>query len=177
MHVLTIGGTGMLLGATKWLLKQGHTVSVVSRRAEQVCRGDWAVNTHPISVDYRHTQELRGRISQALSLYGPVELAVLWIHSDAPDAFSVIADEVSRAATAPWRLFHVRGSMAHVHPESPSVPLNCRYRQVILGFVRETGTSRWLTHEEISDGLVRAITADCERLIVGALEPWADRPV
>ena len=50
------------------------------------------------------------------------------------------------------------------------------YRRVILGFVVEGGKSRWLTHEEISGGVIEAVQKDAERYIVGTVEPWSMRP-
>ncbi|EJY55896.1 hypothetical protein URH17368_1284 [Alicyclobacillus hesperidum URH17-3-68] len=104
-------------------------------------------------------------------------MAVFWIHTDAEEAFGIIAGEISNHVGIPWRLFHVRGSAAYLHPEPPKVPPNCMYRQVVLGFVAEETGSRWLTHAEITGGLVEAIRSDCERLVVGTLEPWEKRPV
>ncbi|MCL6445261.1 MAG: short-chain dehydrogenase [Alicyclobacillus sp.] len=177
MHTLVVGGTGMLAGVTKWLAEQGNIVSVVSRRADQVFSEVLAVRLNPIAVDYRDSDKLRQRIAEAILVHGPVQLAVFWIHTDAPYAFRVISDEISSHAEVSWRLFHVRGSMAHLNPELPQIPSNCMYRQVILGFMLEESRSRWLTHAEISGGVVEAIRIDCERLVVGTLEPWEKRPV
>ncbi|GMA49950.1 short-chain dehydrogenase [Alicyclobacillus contaminans] len=177
MHSLVVGGTGMLAGVTTWLAQQGYTVSVVSRRAGRFSDEIPAGRIHAITVDYRESETLRQRIDEAVSLHGPIQLAVFWIHTDARDAFRVISEEVSRHASAPWRLFHVRGSAAHLNPEPPQVPPNCRYREVVLGFVIEGNRSRWLTHEEISGGVMDAIRKDGERTVVGTLEPWDKRPL
>lgn len=175
MHTLVIGGTGMLAGATKWLAEKGHHVSVVSRGRqsppELAGRG-----VRLIAVDYRESQLLRQSVADAISQYGPIELAIFWIHSDAPGAFGIIADGISRHAEVAWRLIHVRGSAAHLRPEVPPVPTNCLYREVLLGFVAEETESRWLTHEEISGGVIDAIQSDRERTVVGTLEPWERRP-
>lgn len=176
MHTLVVGGTGMLAVVTRWLAEQGHVVSVVSRRAQQVFDEVSAGKLNHIGVDYRDSEILRHRISEAITAYGPIELAVFWIHTVAPDAFQVIANEISRFAQVPWRLFHVRGSAAHLHPEPAQVPSSCLYRQVVLGFVTEGNGSRWLTHEEISDGVIEAMQNDWERSVVGTLEPWEKRP-
>ncbi|MCL6515818.1 MAG: short-chain dehydrogenase [Alicyclobacillus sp.] len=178
MHTVVVGGTGMLSGVTTWLAEHGHTVSVISRRPGRFsvtsdCHGTF----HSITVDYRSSSELRQCVAGAMAQYGPIELAVFWIHSDAPDAFRIIADEISTHAENPWRLFHVRGSSAHLNPDPPPVPPACLYRQVVLGFVLEPDmTSRWLTHQEISDGVIQAIQNDWEHSVVGTLEPWEGRP-
>ena len=53
---------------------------------------------------------------------------------------------------------------------------NIQYRQVILGFVIEGGRSRWLTHAEISGGVLDAVRNDRLFSIVGTVEPWSLRP-
>jgi hypothetical protein len=176
VHTLVVGGTGMLSGATIWLAEQGHTVSVVSRRPGIFSSCSDPGRIRSITVDYRESDNLRRCIAEAIAMRGPIGLAVAWIHSDAPDALRVISDEISSRTKEPWRLFHVRGSAAYLHPEQPQVPINCLYRQVILGFVLEGDRSRWLTHEEISGGVIRAIQRDAERTVVGTLEPWDQRP-
>lgn len=176
MHTLVVGGTGMLAGVTRWLAEQGHIVSVVSRRAKTFGHVSYRKLLNAIAVDYRDAEPLRHRIAEAIAAYGPIELAVFWIHSDAQEAFGITADEISNHAEIPWRLFHVRGSAAHLHPELPQVPTNCLYRQVVLGFVAEETGSRWLTHDEISGGVIDAIRSDREQSVVGTLEPWERRP-
>lgn len=168
MHTLVVGGTGMLAGVTRWLAEQGHIVSVVSRRAKTFGHVSYRKSLNAIAVDYRDAAPLRHRIAEAIAAYGPIELAVFWIHTDAQEAFGIIADEISNHANVLWRLFHVRGSAAHLYPEPLQVPSNCLYRQVVLGFVAErpdhgglrmtkylagslmrfgvTGNSRWWGH-------------------------------
>lgn len=138
--------------------------------------GPFLERVNPISVDYREPDNLRRRIAEAISVYGPIELAVFWIHADAQEGFRVIADEVSVFTQDAWRLFHVRGSAVHLHPDTPKVAPNCLYRQVILRFVLEGEGTRWLMHNEISGGVIEAIQNDCERAVVGTLEQWEKRP-
>lgn len=54
--------------------------------------------------------------------------------------------------------------------------LQIHYRQVILGFAVEGGRSRWLTHDEISGGVVAAVRADEPYRVVGTVDPWSLRP-
>ena len=51
-----------------------------------------------------------------------------------------------------------------------------RYRQVLLGFVHDDGVSRWLTHEEICAGVLRAAAGDDVVTVAGQVEPWKLRP-
>jgi hypothetical protein len=79
--------------------------------------------------------------------------------------------------------FHVLGSAA----DDPSQPDDARrsrfaalsdlvYHEVILGFIVDRGTSRWLTHDEISAGVLAAIDRGAPRSIVGTTRPWSARP-
>ena len=36
--------------------------------------------------------------------------------------------------------------------------------------------SRWLTDEEISSGVLKAIEEDKERFVIGVTEPWSKKP-
>ncbi|MBT2690712.1 hypothetical protein J7I93_21465 [Bacillus sp. ISL-47] len=47
---------------------------------------------------------------------------------------------------------------------------------VILGFREETGRSRWLTNNEISDGVMNAVKKGKELYITGEVETWDQRP-
>lgn len=53
---------------------------------------------------------------------------------------------------------------------------NIVYHEVILGFVTEGEDSRWLTHDEISRGVLTAIDGQASRFIVGTVEPRSARP-
>jgi hypothetical protein len=53
---------------------------------------------------------------------------------------------------------------------------HCLRHYVQLGFIIENGHSRWLTHEEISAGVIQAICTKKPVTQVGLLEPWEMRP-
>ena len=61
-------------------------------------------------------------------------------------------------------------------PALEALPPNVAYRQVILGFQIEGERSRWLTHGEISQGVLQAIADDAEYHVVGVVRPWERRP-
>ncbi|WP_211316774.1 hypothetical protein [Oceanobacillus arenosus] len=56
------------------------------------------------------------------------------------------------------------------------VPGNCQYHQVQLGFIIEKDHSRWLTNEEISNGVIEAINQKEDVHTVGIIEPREIRP-
>ncbi|WP_374712284.1 short-chain dehydrogenase [Symbiobacterium terraclitae] len=174
MHALVVGGTGMLREATLALTRSFTTVSVVARRA------DTLPGINPLSVDYRDSAALAAALRRAVEQHGAIQLAICWIHSTAPAALPTVAAELGRSGE-PCRLFHVRGSAAAdptrlPRPALEEIPPNVSYRQVILGFQIEGDRSRWLTHAEISQGVLKAVQEDAEYHVVGVVRPWDRRP-
>ena len=153
-HALVVGGTGMLAGATRALAERGYLVTCVARRPAELGHG---ITVEP--TDYRDPIRLRDVVVRATRARGPIELAVCWIHTDAPDAPRMVADALAPGA----RLIQVFGT--RVWPLA-DVPLHIAYRQVLLG----SREGRWLTHEEISAGVLGAVDADRPHQVVGLRE-------
>jgi hypothetical protein len=179
-HALVIGGSGMLSAATLWLVKEGYHVSVIGRNQERLDHLKNQVsdptNITTLSVDYRQEILLKDRIGGTIERNGPLELVVAWIHSPFKKVLAMVAREAENPQ--PWRLFHVIGSGAN-HEEirmGLSLSENCSYRQVQLGFILDRDTSRWLTHEEISNGVIESIAKDEQYHLIGVLEPENRRP-
>lgn len=172
MHALVIGGSGMLAQASRYLADRFDQVSLVARRPERMGSHH---RIHPLALDYRDTQTLREAVRGAVAAHGPVSLVVAWIHSTAPDALAAVMAELQE----PFRLIHVRGSAAADPSKltaAPGVPAHCRYQQVILGFVIEGNRSRWLTHGEISQGVIEAMESEVDVHVAGTVRPWEMRP-
>ncbi|WP_343781482.1 hypothetical protein [Virgibacillus salarius] len=53
------------------------------------------------------------------------------------------------------------------------MPANCQYRQIQLGFKVVSNYSRWLTNQEISQGVIEGIQKERNTMlhIVGQVEP------
>jgi molybdopterin-guanine dinucleotide biosynthesis protein A len=150
-HAIVVGGTGMLASLTAALAARGHVVTSIARRA-----GTSDPGVTSIEVDYRERERLKEELARAIGERGPIELAVAWIHTDAPDAPRIVADSLAPGA----RLVQAFGT--RVWPLD-SVPLQVAYRQVLLG----STDGRWLTHDEISAGVLDAIDADRPMHVVG----------
>lgn len=187
-HALIIGGTGMLSGVALALAGAADTVSIVARdrrrldalaRCSRTLRRPAAIN--PISVDYASADGFTRALSAATAAHGPVTLAVAWIHPTAPHALPAAARTL--AAAGPLRLFHILGSSAAVQPlpDGAAATRNepgILYRRIILGFIPDPtgGPSRWLTHDEITTGILRAIELDARETTIGTTTPWSARP-
>ncbi|GAA0451603.1 short-chain dehydrogenase [Alkalibacillus silvisoli] len=179
-HVLVIGGTGMLYETSLWLSEQAECVSVIGRTKYKMdkltCESS---NINPIIVDYKNEKQLDKQVKKAVKEKGTIDVVVAWIHRvPRKDPLSVIINLMMEDDTGKWDLFHVVGSRSNLSDikERINTPNQCIYHQVQLGFKLDEEGSRWLTHSEISNGVIEAITLKQYEYIVGTLEPWDKRP-
>lgn len=188
---LVLGGTGMLKGCAEELLNQGWQVVLPSRRpdatlgraARAALRGGGHVpqqarhRARPVAADWALPDELVERVREVLDR--PADLLVAWVHASYRDA-------VLRAVTpllaphAPVVEVHDSGA---IHPvrgvPDPALPGHPT-QQVVLGFVRHGGSTRWLSHEEASAGVLEAVHRALEGRPpsvhqVGEIDTWVMR--
>lgn len=169
-HVLVVGGSGMLADVSLWLNNQGYHVSVIARNPHRLKK---LIDKVPhknkitaISVDYNNDEWLRKEIISTVIKNGKIE-----------NALEIICKEVSNGSDE-WNLFHVLGSSSNLIEIQKNVPIseNCSYHQIQLGFILEDSYSRWLTDQEISEGVIESISKNKQLHIVGNIEPWDKRP-
>nr|WP_043934904.1 short-chain dehydrogenase [Bacillus sp. EB01] len=181
MHALVIGGTGMLSKVSLWLVNEGYNLSVIGRNPQRM---NQLINASkkqsritPLLIDYHNDIQLKEQLKMTIKKNGPIELVVAWIHSTGKNALNVISQELSSEENS-WRLFHVLGSSSDLDEikNNTTLPSNCLYRQVQLGFIVENDYSRWLTHDEICKGIKESLVNDEQVKIVGTIEPWDERP-
>ncbi|MER5776801.1 hypothetical protein ABT144_21380 [Streptomyces sp. NPDC002039] len=181
--VLVVGGTGMLAGVVSALLREGLTTVVVSRRPP----GPTAFGSHSladgllvqVNADYTEPIQFAAALRAAAARTGPFQQAILWIHAEGrPHAYAAVADTL---ATNPL-VVEVLGSRAAAPatpaPRPPKALSRTRHRSVILGFTGPGSDTRWLAHEEISEGVLAALRSpqDSGLHVVGRVRPWEDRP-
>lgn len=180
-HALVVGGTGMLSDVSLWLAAKGYHVSVIARNPkrmeELIKKANPKDKITPLLVDYTYGDQLQEQINETIKKNGGIDTVVAWVHSVAENALSIIINEVSQRQSE-WELFHILGSASNLDriKQKASVPENCLYYQVQLGFVMADTHSRWLTNQEISAGVIEAMEKKEKIHIVGQLEPWENRP-
>lgn len=182
MTTLLLGTTGMLSAAAAHAVARSKKAVLVSRHADAFSFNNDVldVKLKPINVSY----DDENAFLDALLYHAPFDLALTWMHPSA---------EILRAALdgmiAPGgRLVEVMGSrsillgpngeasIAERRAQALALQTEITYAQVILGFVIEGETSRWLTHEEISKAAIAQMERPVPRLVAGVLEPWEMRP-
>lgn len=177
-HAFVIGGTGMLAKVSVWLAKNGYHVSIVGRNPKtmQTVLVQNPTQLTPVLVDYTHTREWAEQIQDIQQKNGPIHLVVAWVHSTAPEAIPCLLELLTTAQ--PVNFFHINGSSSNLQDVKANIPVpdHVRYHQIQLGFKIVNGISRWLTNDEIADGVIQAIRKEQDEMLIGAIEPWDLRP-
>jgi NADP-dependent 3-hydroxy acid dehydrogenase YdfG len=181
-NILIVGGTGMLAGVTKWLNNAGNRTTVIARNSEKLeyvrslCK--YPENYRAISLNYEDEENLSQSILNEQRIYGTFDMVIAWIHQTAPKTLRLIISEINTKKKSELIVFHVLGSSSNLREimKETNISQECDYHQVQLGFVIENGESRWLTNDEISNGVIHAIIHQEPVTIVGTLEPWSMRP-
>ncbi|KAK9250335.1 hypothetical protein V1507DRAFT_438198 [Lipomyces tetrasporus] len=150
---LIVGGTGMLASATRWLVDRSERTVVASRRANQFTCDD--ARFVPVSADWKHPSFV-SLVGEAIKEVGPIQQALLWLH----DPEVIIPSLLPLLGTA--RVVLVLGS----RQAQPAIPLDAaRFTIVRLASVTTSSGRRWLTHDEISEGVIAALQDGHSRII------------
>ncbi len=184
-HALVIGGTGMLKDTTVAIAGRSRRLTSVARTSTSLARIEQGIAGlscihHPLVLDWND----RGHFLSALAAHsqsvGSPTLIAAWLHDDTlgPAIARTLATGNRRC-----RFFQVRGSAAEdptrigdASPLGAEMPDSVDDHQIVLGFRIEGDTSRWLTHSEISKGVVAALDEPGKIHRVGSLLPWDRRP-
>jgi hypothetical protein len=177
----------MLSAMCERLAKEGHTVSVVARNSDRLNRLVTRIRPGvgrivPVSVDYRDAPALRRALDALIAEYGRPTRTACWVHEEiAADAPLQVAEYTEKT------FWHILGSvqpnfsqadlLSHWRDRFNRTCASLDYRQITLGFVTgPKGSSRWLTDDEISQGVESALKTDQRSITIGTIEPWSLRP-
>jgi hypothetical protein len=186
----------MLEGVALELARRAWTVTAVARRAKplELLASKGCERIIPVSVDYTEPgfgAILGSGLRSACERDGiaPPTICAAWIHSIAPDAPVTVARALRELADPNTVSFiHILSRLRTPGPRDPSTPVpfdqeqemraikNLNYRQAVLGWVVTPGGSRWLTHSEISKGVLRAIDSEDSVTEIGQTEPIETSP-
>ncbi|MER5260980.1 hypothetical protein ABTZ99_02700 [Actinosynnema sp. NPDC002837] len=190
---LVLGGTGMLKGCAEELLAQGWQVVLPSRRPEGVLgsaakaalRGRAHVphvsgaegSRVAVAADWARPAELADRVREVMDQ--PADLLVAWVHASYRDAV-LRAVAPLLAPHAPVVEVHDSGAIQAVRGVPDPALDGHPTQQVVLGFVRHGGSTRWLSHEEASVGVLEAVHRALDGKApsvhqVGEIDTWAAR--
>ena len=152
-HLLAIGCTGMLAGALRTLAPGFDEVTVVARQASAF----GLAGATPVEADWRDAEGFVNAIHLAVVARPPVSACLIWAHEAGDEAIA----RVLGALHPGTRVVHVLGSSTgdpreRAHRWRDACPAHVHHVSVALGRVRGGSSWRWLTHDEICDGALRA---------------------
>lgn len=182
-HAMVVGGTGMLAGASRFITAHARVASWLARSPESLAAATEGIPRSErcarLVVDYREVTAFARCIAARVAEVGSPDLVLAWFHSEEPALR--LAKQLAAYGT-PLRFFHVLGS-DDARPDSNMRARRARfevpgmaYRSIALGFMHDPSGSRWLTHEEISHGVIEAVHSDALASTVRMLDPWSLRP-
>lgn len=157
-QALIIGGSGMLAACASRLVADGWHVVLPSRRympLREVPAGSANGRALWVAADWSDPLGLAERAGKALA--GPAELLVTWVHREhRAGLLGAVAPLLS--PDAPVVEVHGSAAFDQVTGRYPEPVLTDHpTQQVVLGFVPVGRTSRRLSHEEISEGVLDAV--------------------
>lgn len=180
-HALIIGGSGMLRKVSIHLAKQGFCVSVIGRNMDKLQKLELeAINFTgsiiPICVDYTDNNKLRDSIKKIINDNGPISIIIAWIHTPASEAIETVINEIDVKDNKCF-FFHVLGSSdtdklvseIKMFSDKYQKSENIYYHQIVLGQIKKEASSRWLTNDEISLGVINAISKKKKIYLVGEI--------
>jgi NAD(P)-dependent dehydrogenase (short-subunit alcohol dehydrogenase family) len=168
-RALVLGGTGMLAGCVEGLIDEGwHVVLPSRRRPLTTPQAEW------VQADWSQPAELAEVAGKALG--GPANLLVAWVHgSFRVPVLSAVAPLLAPGAP----VVEVHGSASANPVQGCPEPVLSQHptQQVVLGFLRHEGRTRWLTHSETVEGVLAAVHRALEGRQpavhqVGEFRPW-----
>lgn len=179
---LLLGTTGMLSAAAAHAVVRSKKAVLVSRHASKFSFNNDVLDHKITPIDVSYEDE--SAFLDALLYHAPFDLALTWMHPQAEILRAALDGMIAKGG----RLIEVMGSrsillgkdgeasIAERRAQALALQTDITYAQLILGFVIEGATSRWLTHEEISAAAIAQMEKPLPRRIAGTLEPWERRP-
>lgn len=125
------------------------------------------------SADYGLLHDFKEQVNQAVMEQGDITLCITWMRSNALPSFRWIQAFLLKQQTT-GVLYEIKGSSASKESFKAS-KISYSFRRITLGFELNQGHSRWLTNDEISDGVLEAIQLQKTIYTIGQTEPWEKR--
>ncbi|APV48715.1 hypothetical protein BWI17_02865 [Betaproteobacteria bacterium GR16-43] len=182
-HALVIGGTGMLRRASAVIARQSEYFTAIARTSaslETLAReiGSSPTDGHSfVALDWGKPDQFISDLFRLFEQGDPPTLVLAWLHDAAlgPRVATALSSQGTHCD-----FFQILGSSAAT-PGARAAGLTSEFgrvahHQVILGFKVEGASSRWLTDEEVSSGVLEAISMRQPTHVVGTTAPWERRP-
>lgn len=183
-HALVLGGSAMLRGTCLHLAANGWRVGIVSRDERRLALMEQEAaatdgTLHPLPLDYEDLDALVPALERHVEAHEAIRLLVSWVHGGAEAALEASVRIIERKPARQRTLLEVRTASVDGRepPPAASVELGPEWqrRSALIGFRLESdGHQRWLTDDEIAEGLSRAVAEDIDApLTLGTVGQWS----
>ncbi|WP_323703654.1 hypothetical protein [Mammaliicoccus sp. Dog046] len=151
MTTIIIGGSGMLLEATKAISKEVNQ-AILCSRDERKYHDILSNNSNArfLEFDFSKENDFKKLEDDINKNKIEVENIIIWIHSGYYKYFYSLLENIKTSKTL--SIYLCQGSSAN--PLDEEIINKHNIHLIKLGF--NTMENRWLTHEEISNGLIEA---------------------
>lgn len=182
-HLLSVGATGMLAGTILHLAGSSRQITSIARTTRSLHQLEQQITAnlgapHPnhtlLPLDYQNREHFLEEISTLLQNSPPPDLAVIWMHGPTATNGSVDLARLLGETAGTTDLYHVLGSSGRDLRSLTTEDISLfeeiegvRYHRVVLGYVEQGDSRRWLTDREIADGVRGAMQAGRGVTIVG----------
>jgi hypothetical protein len=160
---LVIGGSGMLQDVVKHLAQTHESVGVVGRSKEKMAGLEGVAGVVPIYVDYTDIGAFRFELQRFTEDHGMASTCIAWVHAEGAGAVTAAASSCN------GRFYEITGS-----PDSDNHALSFDHETIIaalpIEYTRITLAKmgdRWLTNEEISQGVIKSLGRPETHLQIG----------
>lgn len=172
----------MLARATKHIIAQARHTTIISRSPQHLGDTVDQASVTAIVCNWEQPTQFLAAIRDSADADGPYELRLCWLHTSGRQTLHRLLEFLD-AQRPPCSVFHIRSATLPA-PNRPPQPLadlvenltHLNYRQIILGFKYSPTGTRWLTHDEICAGPLKALELRTPRYVIGTIRPWSDRP-
>ncbi|WP_299375652.1 hypothetical protein [uncultured Kiloniella sp.] len=184
----------MLSTTGMWLAEHSEQTTIVSRDpsdfVNKIRNRGWFAKD--IACDYTNPHQRQNLLNATIqdnspkqmppeykqgTLQSRYDLILAWLHQNPVPFLESLS---LNCATRNARIIWVVGSGFDNPAKSPALPniISTQTLEIaVLGFQMKDGKSRWLSHDEISQGTISAIkTQQHEKVIIGKTNPWFARP-
>ena len=168
-NALIIGGTGMLAEASAHLAQISNNLTIASRNPHALAV---KLKANPLELDWENLSEANVRLDKIL----PCDLIVSWVREWVQEEGLGLITPLEALLKPGGRSIRVHGCESADPKVREKVNAGSRTdinrQTVILGWINQPEGARWLTHSEISQGVIHTINSpQLKNFVVGSLEP------
>ncbi len=154
----------MLANATRYVAKRANSTILISRNPIKLAK---ELNAKPLTLDWRD----KDKAKKAVSLLPKIHLLISWLHNDGV----WLLEYLEKKLVNNGRSIRVYGSGyfdKKIESKNNNIfNKNVRRQNVVLGCIIKANAKRWLTNNEISEAVIKAVNNQDDEIIIAGVNP------